>query len=101
MAPNAGLGEENLGREPVGAVRGMIAAVLRPIGFIVSPVLRVAATLTVGFSILAVVIVGLADLVAGLFYLAHPSQYPFLVTFGMIAFFLLLAVIAESIRDCL
>jgi hypothetical protein len=100
MTTNSGLGEEKPARG-FDTARGIVAAVLRPIGFVVSPVLRIVAALTVGLSILAAVLVGLADLVAGVFYLAHPSHYPFLVTFGMIAFFLLLAVIAESIRDCL
>ena len=102
MTFNAGLGEEKLGREPGDAVRGMMAAVLRCIGFVVSPVLRAVAALAVGLCTLAVAFVVLVDLVAAvLFYWAHPSHYPFLVTFGMIAVFFVLAVIAQAIRDSL
>ena len=101
MTLNAGLGEEKLGREPGDALRGMMAAALRPIGFVVSPLLRVVAALAVGLCALAAFLLGAADLVAGIFYFAHPSHYPFLVTFGMIAVFFVLAVIAQAIRDSL
>jgi hypothetical protein len=102
MALNAGLGEEKLGRGLGDTARGIVAAVLRPIGCVVSPLLRAVAALAVGLCTLAVAFVVLVDLVAAvLFYWAHPSHYPFLVTFGMIAVFLLLGAIAQAIRDSL
>ena len=84
MTLNAELGEPKLGRGSGNTARGMIAAVLRPIGFVVSPVLRAVATLAVGLFSTAAVLVGLADVFAAvLFHWAHPSHYPFLVTFAM------------------
>jgi hypothetical protein len=102
MTLNAGLGEEKLGRGLGGTARGMMAATLRPIEFVISPVLRAVAALAVGLCTLSVAFVVLVDLVAAvLFYWAHPSHYPFLVTFGMIAVLLLLGAISQAIRDSL
>lgn len=99
MNTNSGVGGENLGRGLGDTARGAVIGALRPIGVIVSPVLRFIATLAVGLLLLAAATVGLADLFAGIFYWLHPSHYPFLMTFALIAVFLLLAAGAQSIRD--
>jgi hypothetical protein len=99
MNTNSGLGGDKLGRGLGYTARGPVASALRPIGLVVSPVLRFIAALAVGLFSLAAVLICLADLVAAAFYWLHPSHYPFLVTFGVIAFFLLLAAVTQSIRD--
>lgn len=99
MNTNSGVGGENLGRGLGDTARGAVIRALRPIGAIVSPVLRFVAALAVGLFILAAAAVGLADLFAGILYWLHPSHYPFLMTFVLITVLLLLAAVAQSIRD--
>jgi hypothetical protein len=99
MNTNSGVGGESLGRGLGDTARGAAIRALRPIGVIVSPVLRFVAALAVGIFILAAVAMGLADLFAGILYWLHPSHYPFLMTFAWIAVLLLLAAVAQSIRD--
>jgi membrane protein YdbS with pleckstrin-like domain len=96
---NSGVGGESLGRGLGDTTRGAVTGAFRPIGFVVSPILRLIAALAVGVFLLAAVAVGLADLFAGILYWLHPSHYPFLMTFALIAVFLLLAAGAQSIRD--
>jgi hypothetical protein len=99
MNTNSRVGGENLGRGPDDTACGAVAWAFRPIGVIVSPVLRFFAALAVGIFLLAAVAVGLADVFAGILYWLHPSHYPFLMTFALIAVFLVLAAAAQSFRD--
>lgn len=99
MNTNSGIAGGNLTRGLGDTARGAVIRALRPIGVIVSPVLRFVAALAVGLFTLAAVAMGLADLFAGILYWLHPSHYPFLMTFAWIAVFLLLAAGAQSIRD--
>jgi hypothetical protein len=99
MNANSGVGSKNPGRGLSNTTRAAINAPLRPIGFVVSPILRLIAGLAVGICLLAAVAVGLADLFAGVLYWLHPSHYPFLMTFALITVFVLLAAGAQSVRD--
>jgi hypothetical protein len=99
MDTNSGVGAENLGRGLADSARGAVMRALRPIGVIASPVLRFVAALAGGLFVLAAAALALADLFAGLLYWLHPSHYPFLMSFALIAVFLLLAAGAQSIRD--
>ena len=99
MDTNSGVGGENLGRGLGDTARGAVIGAFHLIGVIVSPVLRFIAALAVGIFLLAAVAVGLADVFAGILYWLHPSHYPFLMTFALIAVFLLVAAGAQSIRD--
>jgi hypothetical protein len=99
MDTNSGVGGENLARGLGDTALSVVTGAFRPIGVIVSPVLRFITALAVGLLLLAAVTVGLADLFAGIFYWLHPSHYPFLMTFALIAVFLLLAAAAQAIRE--
>jgi len=99
MNTNSGVGGENRARGLGDSPRGAVRRISHPIGVIVSPVLKFIATLAVGLFLLAAAAMGVADLFAGMLYWLHPSHYPFLMTFALIAALLLLAAGAQSIRD--
>jgi hypothetical protein len=82
MITNSRLGGEKLGR-----------------GLVISPLIRGIALFTGVICIGMAGALVLADLFAMVFNWLHPSHYPFLMTFGWILAFLVLAGAAQSIRD--